>query len=164
MTTFRTYVRRVRDPSLPVVERRRALGGCVAAFHPYGYRATWEKVVSGRRIAAHRHGSTRVPDLLAAVGELEEARWVWRVGGVRYAERRRREKAAGVRVPRAADRWPEPIAYCPDASLYPPGPMPEVLARVIAARAAGAPGCPNCGGRERVDPGGSHCPACGIRF
>lgn len=171
MTTFGTYARRVREPSLPLIHRTRALRGCVAAFHPYGFEATWRKVTSGRRIATHRFGTTYVPDLLAAVDELDAARRFWLLGGARYAERRRREKAAGIRTPRAAAEWPVPIAYCPDPSVFPPEPIVDVLARVVAARAAGRWGCPNCGGRDTVErPYKAHgylcrtCTTCGIQY
>lgn len=151
VTTFGTYVRWVHEPSLPLIRRRQALRGCVAAFHPYGFEATWRKVTSGRRIATHQHGTTHVPDLLAAVDELEVARRFWLLACARYAERRRGEKAAGIRTPRAADQWPDPIAYCPDPSVYPTEPVVEVLARVIGARAAGRRGCPNCGGQDTLE-------------
>lgn len=160
MTTFGTYARRVRDDDTPVAVRWRALRGCVEAFPAYGYRATWAKLAEGRRLATHRHGVTRVPDLLDALGELEDARRVWLAGLLRYGERRRREKAAGLRRPRRGDVVPLPVAYCPDPRVHPDGPLADVVARVLAAYADGRLGCPNCGAAVAA---GWTCAACGIR-
>lgn len=161
MTTFAAYARRVRDPERTIAERWRALGGCIAGFKPYGYTATWHKLADGRTLATHRHGITHAADLLDALDELEAGRRVWQAAAGRYAARRGREKAAGLRVPRRGDTFPEGIAYCPDPAVHPAGPLPEVLTRIFARHELGRPGCPNCGGTA-VTRRLRTCTTCGI--
>lgn len=161
MTNFAANARRVRDAGAPIARRWWALGGCVSVFPAYGYRATWAKLAEGRRVATHWHGVTRVPDLLDALDELEEARRAWLIGYARYGDRRRREKAAGLRRPRRGDVVRLPVAYCPDPCVLPEGMMADVVTRVLAARASGLPGCPNCGGPANAR---GMCRTCGIRL
>uniref|UniRef100_UPI000BF11731 hypothetical protein n=1 Tax=Streptomyces sp. rh34 TaxID=2034272 RepID=UPI000BF11731 len=176
MAGFRSLARQVRDPMGDLALRRYSLRKCLERFAPYGHRATWDHLCA-------RHGidpEDRAPDparLTGALDELEEARAVWLAYEAGFAERRRREKHAGLRRPGAFDDWHRRtwgghgVARCSDPGVHPTEPLAEVLRRLIAALGAG-PGsaCPVCAGtgiewrQERGEApwAGPVCTGCGI--
>ncbi|SNY45602.1 hypothetical protein SAMN05421748_107258 [Paractinoplanes atraurantiacus] len=80
-----------------------ALRECVLHFTPYGFRATWHHLLVSAGVPVWLEDD---PDsLLRALDELEEARNLWLAETRAFAARRRTEKAAGHRAPRAADSW-----------------------------------------------------------
>ncbi|MEU8523494.1 hypothetical protein [Streptomyces sp. NBC_01216] len=152
MAGFRSLARQVRDPGCDTALRRYSLRKCLERFAPYGHRATWTHL-------CRRHGfgpEDREADpgrLVAALEELEEARAVWLAYEREFAERRRREKHAGLRRPGAVDdvhrrTWGgNGVARCDDPAVHPSESLAEVLRRLIAALKA-EPGehCPVCAG------------------
>ncbi len=176
MAGFRSLARQVRDPMGDLALRRYSLRKCLERFAPYGHRATWDHLCA-------RHGidpEDRAPDpesLLGALDELEEARAVWLAYEAGFAERRRREKHAGLRRPGAFDDWHRRtwgghgVARCSDPGIHPTEPLAEVLRRLITALGSG-PGsaCPVCAGtgiewrQERGEApwAGPVCTGCGI--
>lgn len=152
MAGFRSLARQVRDPRNDLALRRYSLRKCLERFAPYGHRATWDHLCGRHRIGPE----DRAPDparLVAALEELEAARAVWLAYEVEFAERRKREKHAGLRRPGSFDDWHRRtwggfgVAWCDDPTTHPTEPLAEVLGRMIAAlRAAPGTVCPVCGG------------------
>ncbi|WP_147437428.1 hypothetical protein [Micromonospora musae] len=165
MTSFPLQVDRVRDRRLPLQRRLHALRECTLHCAPYGFRATWHHLVVFARIPRRLEDD---PDaLVRAAEELQRARDVIVPRAMEYAERRRREKAAGVRVPRTRPLWNSwggsGIAYCPDLEHHPTRPLAEVVQDVLDRHAAGisvATHCLACG-IERPRPERA-CPTCGV--
>lgn len=154
MAGFRSLARQVRDPRCDTALRRYSLRKCLERFAPYGHRATWDHL-------CRRHGfgpEDREADpgrLMAALEELEEARAVWLAYEAEFAERRRREKHAGLRRPAGLDAWHRRIwggngvARCDDPGHHPVAPLPEVMRRLVAALRQGpGEGCPVCAGSQ----------------
>ncbi|MDI3408044.1 hypothetical protein [Streptomyces cavernicola] len=108
---FGTDARRVRDERLPLARRHTALRCAVGKYGPLGFNATWAYLAA---TACPAPDLRRDPvALLRALDTLEESREVRLAEGERFAARRRTEKAAGRRNPRASDvaalrgpRWP----------------------------------------------------------
>ncbi|MFJ4202434.1 hypothetical protein ACIP2Y_22800 [Streptomyces sviceus] len=109
--SFRTYARKVHDERLPLARRHTALRSAVGAYCPLGFHATWAYVSA---TACPAPDLRRDPTaLLRALGTLEESRVVHLAEMDGFAARRRLEKTAGRRSPRASDtatlrspRWP----------------------------------------------------------
>lgn len=165
VTSFPAQARRVGDHGLPLQRRLFALRECVLHCAPYGFRATWHHLVSGVPIPRRLEDDPAA--LIRAVDELAEVRAVVLVRAATYAERRRREKAAGLRVPLTAAPWNSwgwsAIAYCPDPERHPTGRLAAVVRRVLDAHTAGVDAntrCLACGtDRHRA---GRDCPICGV--
>lgn len=150
MSSFPEQARRVRDAGRPPLKRLHALRECVLHCMPYGFHATWHHLVVTARIP--RDLDTDPGSLTRAVDELEPAREAIRAHSERFAERRRREKAAGRRVPARPEPWNSwgwsRIAFCPDPTVHPTEPLAVVVRRVLEAHDAGADpaeNCPACG-------------------
>ncbi|WP_432075501.1 hypothetical protein [Streptomyces wuyuanensis] len=176
MAGFRSLARQVRDPRCDLALRRHSLRKCLERFAPYGHRATWDHLCSRHGIAPE----DRSPDparLVAALGELEEARAVWLVYERDFAERRRREKHDGLRRPGSFDDWHRRtwggngIVRCADPGVHPADPLAVVLRRLITAlEAAPSAVCPVCAERrivwrqdlDREPWSGPVCSGCGI--
>ncbi|MFE9747116.1 hypothetical protein ACFYOT_19620 [Saccharothrix saharensis] len=163
MTSFPAAARRVRNDALTPRDRLLALRECTLNFAPYGFRATWHHLVVNARIPQQLEDD--LDSLHRAVEELEEARAVWRGRTADFAERRRREKAAGRRVPSRADRWLGGGVHlrCPDFERHPGDRLSTVVRRVIAAREAGVDPtttCLACG--RAVKSANKRCPDCGV--
>lgn len=145
------------------VDRLLSLRECVLRFAPYGFRATWHHLIVGAGVP--RRLDEDPVALLRAVDEVEQARLVWLAHDEDYAARRRREKAAGRRVPSRADRWrcgDALIAYCPDFEQHPTGRLAVVVRRVIAAIESDtdlSATCRACG-RELAE--NTPCHGCGV--
>ncbi|MFG2192409.1 hypothetical protein [Streptomyces sp. NPDC048639] len=138
MAGFRSLADHVRDPRVATQQRRTALRKCLEKFAPYGHRATWHHLCTRVGVGT----SDRRPDperLVAALAELEEARTEWLAYDVRFAERRRREKHAGMRQPGALDDWHRRtwggygVAWCDDPLRHPTSPLPVVVRRLVSA-------------------------------
>jgi hypothetical protein len=99
--------RRVRDATLPVGHRFRALQVLVSEHHhPLGYHGTLdelERVAGVRRILPGRRLGWTDEALRAALDELERSRATHVAYREAFARRRAAEKAAGQRVPTAGD-------------------------------------------------------------
>lgn len=159
MAGFRSLARQVRDPMGDLALRRYSLRKCLERFAPYGHRATWDHLCA-------RHGidpEDRAPDpasLLGALDELEEARAVWLAYEAGFAERRRREKHAGLRRPGAFDDWHRRtwgghgVARCSDPGIHPTEPLAEVLRRLRSRLWAPAPDPPARSARAPASSGG----------
>ncbi|MBB5803331.1 hypothetical protein F4560_003099 [Saccharothrix ecbatanensis] len=163
MTSFPAAARRVRDDALTPRNRLLALRECALNFAPYGFRATWHHLVVNARIP-HRLEDD-LDSLHRAVDELEEARAVWRGRAADFAERRRREKAAGRRVPSRADQWLGNGVHlrCPDFEQHPSDRLIMVVRRVIAAHESGvnpATACLACA--SALKGANKRCPDCGV--
>ncbi|TDC38695.1 hypothetical protein E1211_06575 [Micromonospora sp. 15K316] len=165
MTSFPLQASRVRDSALPLRRRLHALRECALDCAPYGFRASWHHLVVSARIPRRLEDD---PDaLVRAVEELQRVRDVVVPRAREYAELRRREKAAGVRVPRTRPPWNSwggsGIAYCPDLEHHPTRPIAEVVRGVLDRHAAGIPSathCLACGiERPRAE---RACPTCGV--
>ncbi len=176
MAGFRSLARQVRDPQLADAQQRTSLRKCLERFAPYGHRATWHHLCA-------RYGMTpddRHPEqqkLVAALGELEEARAVWLNYEAKFAARRKREKFDGVRQPTALDDWHRRtwggcgIAWCDDPDTVPAGRLADVLRRLIDALDSPADDhCPVCSSSRLVwhdhlrhaPDAGPVCTGCGI--
>ncbi|MEV1048802.1 hypothetical protein [Streptomyces sp. NPDC049916] len=176
MAGFRSLARQVRDPRGDLALRRYSLRKCLERFAPYGHRATWDHLCARHGIAPE----DRAPDparLVRALDELEEARAVWLAYEAGFAERRRREKHAGLRRPGSFDDWHRRtwgghgVVRCADPGVHPTEPLAEVLRRLIAALGSGpgsaCPVCEDTGIEWRQQPGGGSgagpaCTGCGI--
>ncbi|MEU8528467.1 MULTISPECIES: hypothetical protein [Streptomyces] len=108
---FGTYARTVRDERLPSARRHSALRCAVGLYRPLGFHATWAYLAATAVPAPDMRRDTGA--LLRALDVLEASRAVRLREVAAFAERRRGEKAAGRRTPRAADtapfrgpRWP----------------------------------------------------------
>ena len=163
MTSFPAVARRVRDVDLAWRDRLLSLRECVLRFAPYGFRATWHHLLT------NADASGRLEDdplsLLRAMDELEQARLIWLANSEDYATRRRREKAAGQRVPRRADGWHSHawlIAYCPDFENHPTERLAVVVQRVIAAHESGTDPSVTCRACQRPLSEDIPCPDCGV--
>ncbi|GAB2619594.1 hypothetical protein Aab01nite_33700 [Paractinoplanes abujensis] len=110
MSSFPAQAARVRDLDLPLERRLLALRECALHFAPYEFRKTWHYLIAAARVPVWLEID---PDaLLRALDLLEPARNRWLAETRSYAARRRLEKAAGRRQPRAG---PPP---------HPPAPEP----------------------------------------
>ncbi|MEV8442458.1 hypothetical protein AB0425_34210 [Actinosynnema sp. NPDC051121] len=163
MTSFPAAARRVRDDALTPRARLLSLRECALHFAPYGFRATWHHLVANARIPQQLEDD--LDSLRRAVDELEEARAVWRERAVAFEERRRRDKAAGRRVPRRADRaFGGAIhLHCPDFEQHPTDRLVTVVRRVVAAYDSGADPivtCIACGWALKGE--NRPCPGCGV--
>ncbi|SDY06342.1 hypothetical protein SAMN05421504_104389 [Amycolatopsis xylanica] len=128
-----------------------ALRECVLRFAPYGFRATWHHLVVGE------------PSLVRMLEELEQARLVWLASEEDFIARRRREKAAGHRIPSHADRWrTRMLAYCPVFDKHPTARLAVVVQRVIAAHESGASRSTLCFACGRTPASDVPCPECGV--
>lgn len=163
MTSFPAAARRVHDAGLAPRDRLPALRECVLCFAPYGFRATWHQVIVSAGVP--RRLDDDPSSLRRAVEEVEQARLVWRAQSEDYVARRRREKAAGHRIPRRADHWRGGaglIAYCPDFEKHPTERLAIVVRRVIDAYDSGVDPsvtCRACGWSLNAD---TPCPRCGV--
>jgi len=165
VTSFPAQARRVGDHRLASQRRLYALRECVLHCAPYGFRATWHHLVVS--VPIPRRLDDNPAALVQAVDELAAARAVVLVQADAYAARRRREKAAGLRVPRTPAPWNSwawsAIAYCPDPERHPTEPLAVVVRRVLDAHATGMDAdaqCLACGtDRHRA---GRVCPVCGV--
>lgn len=108
---FGTYARRVRDERLPLVRRHMALRCAVGDYGPLGFHATWAYLSATACPAPDLRRDAAA--LSRALGTLEESRAAHLADMAAFAARRRVEKAAGRRTPRASDmatlrgpRWP----------------------------------------------------------
>ncbi|MEV8568996.1 hypothetical protein AB0436_26015 [Streptomyces sp. NPDC051322] len=176
MAGFRSLAREVRDPHHDLALRRYSLRKCLERFAPYGHRATWDHLCARHHIGPE----DRAPDparLVAALDELEEARTVWLAYEAEFAERRKREKHAGLRRPGPFDDWHRRtwggcgVVWCADPAVHPSWPLAEVLRRLISAlRADPAACCPVCAERSigwraeaaHEEWSGPVCTRCGI--
>ncbi|MGP4001482.1 hypothetical protein [Streptomyces sp. 8N706] len=176
MAGFRSLAEHVRDPRIETRQRRTALRKCLEKFAPYGHRATWHHLCARVGVGTE----DRHPDpgrLVAALGELEEARAVWLAYDGEFAARRRREKSKGIRQPTALDDWHRctwggcGVAWCDDPLVHPSAPLPEVLRRLISAlKSEAGTVCPVCeeqrivwrGGLDHHPSAGPVCTGCGI--
>jgi len=159
VTSFPAAARRARDSGLSLPERLYALRECVLRFCPYGFRATWHHLVSSAGIPQRLEDDPAAID--RAVAELEEAREPLLAHRAAYAERRRREKARGRRVPHepSLTRFAgEVVAYCPDPERHPGERLVVVVRRVLEAPRRDQL-CPACGQERAVT---EICPACGV--
>ncbi len=161
VTSFPAAARRARDSGLSLPERLHALRECVLRFCPYGFRATWHHLVSSAGIPQRLEDDPGSID--RAVAELEEAREPLLAHRKAYAERRRREKARGRRVPDeptlTLTRFPgEVVAYCPDPERH-PGERPVVVVRRVLEAPPEDHLCPACGKERAIT---EVCPACGV--
>lgn len=155
VTSFPAVARRVRDPALPLPHRLWALRECTLRFAPFGFRATWHHLLVTARIPqdlAQDPGS-----LVRALDDLESARAVVLPALHGYAQRRRQEKATGRRSAPPAPRWTQ-LAYCPDPSKHPSGPLVQVVRTMLAADPT-ADRCPIC---ATARPAHKVCPECGV--
>jgi hypothetical protein len=165
VTSFPAAARRVRGADLPVGRRMLMLRECAVHFAPYGFRATWHHLLVSAAIPRRLEDDPAA--LVRAVEELEEARAVWMSHMAAFAARRAREKAAGERSLRKADRWHHRgihhLAYCPDPELHPRDRLATVVQTLIAAYSSQSDWsgtCPVCGYRRWQQP----CPQCGIEL
>lgn len=165
VTSFPAQANRVRDSTLPPQRRLYALRECTLHCAPYGFRATWHHLVVSARIPRRLADD---PDaLVRAADELQRARDVVMPQVQEYAERRRREKAVGMRAPQAPPPWNSwgwcGIAYCPDPEHHPAGPLATVVQGVLNRYTAGITVDTHClaCGIERRRPGRA-CPTCGV--
>jgi hypothetical protein len=99
--SFGTFVRKARDPALPLKVRVGALRSAVVLYQPLGWRLTLgflDQTVGGyaRTERALRH----------ALDLLEDSRRRWQAEVESYARHRRAAKAEGRRSPRADElQW-----------------------------------------------------------
>ncbi|GAA3378170.1 hypothetical protein GCM10020367_56630 [Streptomyces sannanensis] len=156
MAGFRSLARQVRDPQNDLALRRYSLRKCLERFAPYGHRATWDHLCTLHGIEPEDRDFDPVR-LVAALDELEAARAVWLAYEAEFADRRRREKHAGLRRPGSFDDWHRRtwggfgVAWCDDPAVHPSLPLAEVLRRLISAlRAAPGATCPVCGDTRLV--------------
>ncbi|MEU1816838.1 hypothetical protein ABZ543_16790 [Streptomyces roseifaciens] len=107
--SFSVHAKRVRDRSLPLVQRHRALRDVVGLYCPLGFHGTWAHLSTA--------GDLRNDEgaLLRALEMLEASRAVWIRETETFAEHRREEKARHRRTPPRAQvryvygpRWPGP--------------------------------------------------------
>ncbi|MFI9204930.1 hypothetical protein [Streptomyces sp. NPDC053048] len=136
MTSFATHRLRVHDTSLPAHRRLSALRTCVVSFAPYGFRATYHHLCRSARIPVRLTDDPA--SLVRAVEELHAARGVWLVDEAAFVERRRREKARGLRERRPDGGWRDQgrgwegsLAFCPDPGSHPDEPLPVVVERIL---------------------------------
>ncbi|WP_427166196.1 hypothetical protein ACQF4J_18575 [Streptomyces sp. C1-1] len=101
----------MRDERLPLVRRHAALRCAVGDYGPLGFNATWAYLSATACPAPDLRRDSAA--LLRALGTLEESRAAHLAEMDAFAARRRVEKAAGRRTPRASDtaalrfpRWP----------------------------------------------------------
>ncbi|WP_159049266.1 hypothetical protein [Streptomyces canus] len=101
----------MRDERLPLVRRHAALRCALGDYAPLGFNATWAYLSATACPAPDLRRDSAA--LLRALGTLEENRAVHLAEMDAFAGRRRVEKAAGRRTPRASDtaalrfpRWP----------------------------------------------------------
>ncbi|WP_410606793.1 hypothetical protein [Amycolatopsis sp. lyj-109] len=163
MTSFPAAARRVHDTRLASEDRLLALRDCVLCFAPYGFRATWHHLIVNARVP--RRLDDDPSSLLRAVDEVEQARLVWQVMSEDYVTRRRREKAAGHRIPRPCDNWRSwagLIAYCPDFEMHPTERLAVVVQRVIDAFDSGVDPQTRCCACGRLLDADAPCPDCGV--
>lgn len=163
VTSFRAQARRVRDRDLPVQRRLYALRECTLHFAPYGFRATWYHLVVFAGIP--RRLDDDPESLVRALTELEQARAVALPQALAYAQQRRQEKSAGRRVPMSPPPWASRgwsrIAYYPDPTHHPTGPLAAVVRRVLDGYASGTEAACLACGTERRGPG-RPCTMCGV--
>jgi hypothetical protein len=96
---------------------------------------------------------------------VEQARLVWRAQSEDYVARRRREKAAGQRVPRRTDHWRSGtglVLYCPDFEKHPTERLAIVVQRVIDAYESGVDPLATCRACGRPLNADTPCPGCGV--
>lgn len=165
MTSFATHRHRVHDTARTPRQRFAALRTCITEFAPYGFRATYHHLCRSAGIPRELEQDPEA--LVRAVEELHEARQVWLAEFLPWQERRRAQKAAGVRAPRPPE--PRRRLHCPDPESHPGLPLPAAAA--LIARAAGPwppQVCPVCAGdRGTVRWHTGHhverlCAACGV--
>ncbi len=95
-----TYVRKVRDESLPYDRRVKAFTALVESYRPLGFHATLHHL-------EQQAGPVRDPAaLLRALDLLCADREAWQAEVRAYADRRRAEKRQGRRTPARADGNP----------------------------------------------------------
>ncbi|MFE3683255.1 hypothetical protein ACFXPM_08410 [Streptomyces sp. NPDC059095] len=150
MSGFATHRQRVHDVRLTPRARHANLRTCVVMFAPYGFRATYHHLCVSAGVPGDL-AADPLP-LVRAAEELGAARQLWLADEAAYVALRRREKAARRRyVPDdhhrpARRRGPGgSLALCPDPGFHPGGPLPAVVARLLAAEPSSA--CPACDGR-----------------
>ncbi|MBU2665590.1 hypothetical protein KOI35_18940 [Actinoplanes bogorensis] len=166
MTSFAACARQVRDLSLDQRVRKVQLRNCLFHFAPFGFRATWNSLVSTHRIPDHI--AAHPASLVHALDELEAARALVAPRAAAFAALRRRQKRDGRRVPMTLHPWDSwgchAIAYCPDPQRYPDESLPVVVGRVLEACASGAADpvavCMVCGSKDRRPR--RACPNCGV--
>ena len=163
MTGFPTAARRVRDTDLESRDRLLALRTCVLRFQPYGFRANWHHLIVSANVP--RRLDDDPLSLRHAVDQLGQARLVWQAWNHEHATRRRREKAAGHRVPLRTEQWPTwagLVASCPDFEKHPTERMAVVVQRVITAYESHVDQTAVCRACERSLTADAPCPDCGV--
>lgn len=117
MSGFNTHQRRVHDESLPALVRHTDLRSCLVRFAPYGFRATYHHVCLSARIP--KDPEREPSSLVRAVQELRHARELRLADERDYANRRRPEKARGMRQAESSGSWRDTLSgrghvtYCP---------------------------------------------------
>ncbi|MEV5786582.1 hypothetical protein AB0L42_37160 [Streptomyces sp. NPDC052287] len=158
MSSFNTHQRRVRDESLPAPVRHTNLRSCLVHFAPYGFRATYHHLCLSARIPKDLE---RDPSsLVRAVQELHHARELRLADERDYANRRRAEKARGMRQAESSGSWRDTqsgtghVAYCPHPTFHPSEPLPVVVERVLSSSVppgeAPASTCRVCGRHDNT--------------
>ncbi|MFI5910381.1 hypothetical protein [Dactylosporangium sp. NPDC051541] len=142
-----------------------ALRECALHCAPYGFRATWHRLVTGAHIPRSLDADPR--SLVRAVEELEAVRALVLPVMAAYTTMRRQAKADGRRFPIPPvpwNPWGLPgIAFCPDPAHHPEGPMPAVVRRVLEGHAAGLDPDAICLACRTPHPRpGRTCQVCGV--
>lgn len=166
MASFTTHRLRVHDTSRTPRQRFAALRTCITEFAPYGFRATYHHLYRSAGIPVDLEQDPEA--LVRAVEELHAAREVWLAAFLPWQERRKLQKAAGVRKPDP----PEPLRMllCPDPAFHPVEPLPAVMPRILRAAHGDLPSCPVCerdhGTKEWRSPYCVYrlCAGCGVRL
>ncbi|WP_330295332.1 hypothetical protein [Streptomyces sp. NBC_00503] len=167
MASFTTHRLRVHDTSRTPQQRFAALRTCITEFAPYGFHATYHHLYRSAGIPVDLEEDPQA--LVRAVEELHAAREVWLAEFLPWQERRKLQKAAGVRQPDP----PEPLRmlYCPDPESHPTEPLPTVMPRIMGAARRNLQGCPVCerdgGTKEWRVPHGVYrglCAECGVQL
>ncbi|MFB9368268.1 hypothetical protein [Kitasatospora albolonga] len=146
MGSFLTQRARVLDEALPLERRHLALRYCVAQFPVHGFKGTYHHLTVRQRRT--RDLAADPGWLVRAVGELHEARELWRAAAGEYAARRKARKRAG---PRTAERpqpwvWDSGWVVPDDPFCHPSAALPDhVRRRLSALGGTGLPGCERCG-------------------
>jgi hypothetical protein len=149
VTSFARLQTRVADPALPPHRRLSCLRSCLEHFAPYGLRSTYMYLTVAAGIP--RDLTADPTSLVRAVDELGAARARWLSGLEPVIQRRRRQKAAGIRaLPDASawcGRWGHAVAFRDDPRRRPGLPLMDFVERRLRQiDGVRLPGCPDCGG------------------
>ncbi len=109
--SFAADARRVRDDSLPLARRVKALHQCIQMHSPLGFENTRQALRKQVGATGHRWTASfpfrrtlwTGDELVAALDQLEESRRTWLAYQQAFAARRRDEKAKGWRQPTKGD-------------------------------------------------------------